>query len=155
MESLLPNDIQREILNKADIPIDSFLYFHKSIGLLPKKLTDTHKPQELVASLNTLCQHRVNSLKMKEILRKKTNFSCSLVHISNNIVSNISSEIIIDVDERDNNEVKMAFRIHETDILNEEMWTISKTIVNIHTGEITKDFYDDSDDSDDSDDLLE
>lgn len=146
MESILPNDVQWAILSKADIPIDSFLYFHKIIGLLPKKLTNTHKPPELIASLNILCQHRVQSFKLKKTLERKTNFSCCLVHIIKDIVSNISSEIMIDVDERDNQEVKMAFRINGTDVLNEEMWTINKTIVNIHTGEITSDFFDDSDD---------
>jgi hypothetical protein len=146
MECLLPNDVQWAILSKADIPIDTFLYFQKNIGLLPKRLNDTHKPPELIASLHKLCQHRVDSFNLKKTIEKTTNLSFCLVHITKNIVSNISSEIIIDVDERDNQEVKMAFRINNTDVLNEEMWTISKTIVNIHTGDITSDFFDDSDD---------
>jgi hypothetical protein len=146
MTAILPHDIQREVLNKADIPIDSFLYFHKIIGLLPKKLTDVHKPPELVASLNKLCQHRVQSFKLKKTLEKTTNFSCCLVHISKDFDHNLSSEIMIDVDDRDNSEVKMAFRINMTDALKEEMWTLRKTIVNINTGNITCDFCDDSDD---------
>lgn len=146
MVSLLPHDIQREILNKAYIPVDSFLYFHKVIGLLPKKLTDIHKPLELVESLNLLCKHRVQSLKLKKTLEKTTNLSCCLVHITRDFEKNLSSEIMIDVDKRDNYEVKMAFRINGSDVLKEEMWTISKTIVNVHTGEITTDFFDDSDD---------
>lgn len=146
MESLLSHDVQRRILSIADIPIDTFLQFHKSIGLLPKRLSDTHKPFELLVSLNKLCKHRVHSLIIKKRLEQTSNISCCLVHISKNLEHNHSSEIMIDIDQRDNYEVKMAFRINCTDVLNEEMWTVSKTIVNIHTGENTTDFFDDSDD---------
>lgn len=146
MTSILPHDIQREILNRANIPIDSFLYFHKIIGLLPKKLTDIQKPPELIESLNLLCKHRVDSFKLKKKLEKTTNLSCCLVHITRHFEKNLSSEIMIDVDDRDNYEVKMAFIINMTDALKEEMWTISKTTVNIHTGDITCDFFDDADD---------
>jgi hypothetical protein len=144
--TLLPFDIQREILNKANIPIDSFLYFHKIIGLSPKKLTDIHKPPELVESLSLLCKHQVESFKLKKKLEKTTNLSCCLVHITRHFEKNLCSEIMINVDDRDSNEVKMAFRINMTDALKEEMWTIRKTIVNMHTGENTCDFFDDSDD---------
>lgn len=146
MESLLSHDVQRRILSIADIPIDTFLYFQKDIGLFPKKLTHIHKPPELVASLNRLCQHRVHSFKNKKRLETTSNLSCCLVHITQRLENYHSSEIMIDVDNRDNQEVKMAFRINCTDVLNEEMWTVNKTIVNIHTGEMTTDFFDDSDD---------
>lgn len=147
MDSPLPHDVQRLILQSSDIPIDSFLHFQKEHGLVPKKLTDTHKPQELVAALNKYCEHRGKYYNHKTKLEQQaTGLTCCLVHFSKDLESPLSAEIMIDVDKSDNDNVKMAFRIHQTDEREEEMWTVCKTVVNIHTGEFTYDFTADSDD---------
>ncbi len=147
MESKLPYDVQSNILQRADIPIDSLLHFQKELGLVPKRLTDTHKPQELVAALNKICQHRVKCYKAKTMYERETeNLSYLLVHFEKDLESPLSVEIMIDVDRNDNDNVKMAFRIHHTDEQLQEMWTLRKTVVNVHTGELTNDFAADSDD---------
>lgn len=147
MESPLPHDVQRSILQSSDIPIDTFLHFQNELGLVPKLLTDTHKPQKLVVALNKICERRVNCYKAKTEYERETEcFSYLLVHFEKNIESPLSVEIMIAVDRNDNDNVKMAFRIMLTNDVEQEMWTLRKTVVNVHTGELTNDFADDSDD---------
>lgn len=145
--SELPLDIQSQILNRADLSIDTRIYFQRNETIQPRRLTEAQKPAELVSKLTHLCEHRVKYYKLKRRLEtENTGYSSWFVYITKDIGNNNSCEIFIDEDSRDNNEVKMSIRINHTDHEIEEMWTLRKTVVNMHTGELTGDFYDDSDD---------
>lgn len=143
----LPLDIQSEILNRADLSIDTRIYFQRKETIQPRRLTEAQKPPELISKLTHLCEHRVKYYKLKRRLEtENTGYSSWFVHMTKDIGNNNSCEIFINEDKRDNNEVKMSIRINHTDDEIEEMWTLRKTVVNMHTGELTCDFYDDSDD---------
>lgn len=52
-------------------------------------------------------------------------------------------EIRIDTDEMDKSDIKMTLKIIREDIFTDEMFTAHRTVVNMHTGEVMEDTYDD------------
>lgn len=143
----LPLDIQTQILTISELPIDTRIYFQRNGTIQPKRLTEAQKPAEFIRKLRNLCEHRVSCYEMKRRLEGEgMGFSFWLLHTRKEIEDNKYCEIFIDVDKRDNNEIKQSIRIIYTDDIKEEEYTLRKTIVKMHTGELTGDFYDDSED---------
>lgn len=148
MDSPLPLDIQRNILNKADLPIDSYLHFQKQLNLVPKKLC---YPIELTDILNIHFDRRARHYNAKIKYERESNrqISCSLDWFNKKIDEQLSAEIIVDYD-KNNDMMKLAFRINLTFVddpeVGPEMRTLRKTVVDLHNGDIVYDFYNDSDD---------
>lgn len=141
MESPLPEDVQRVILNNAELSIDTFLHFQKQMGLTPKKLSC---PIELIEKLNKQCERRAKYYASKNKLeRLDPSLSSPLDYFYNKLETNLSVEIIVDFD-KDDSRMKLAMRVMESTA--EEMWTLRKTVTDINNGEPVEDFYDDSDD---------
>lgn len=143
----LPLDIQTQILTISELSIDTRIYFQRNGTIQPKRLTEAQKPSEFIRKLTSLCEHRVTCYEMKRRLEgEDMGLTYWLLHTRKEIEDNKCCEVFIDIDRRDNNEIKQSFRIIYTDDTKEEEYTLRKTIVKMHTGEITLDFYDDSED---------
>lgn len=141
MESPLPQDLQRIILNNAELPIETYLHFHKQFELTPKKLSCS---TEFIDKLNKQCERRAKGYAEKNrIERLDQSLSSPLDYFYKKSNNNYSIEIIVDFD-KDDSRMKVAMRIlHSTA---DEMFTLRKTVADINTGELVEDFYDDSDD---------
>lgn len=147
MDSPLPLDIQRAILNSAGLTIDSYLHFQKQLGLVPKKLCI---PIEFTERLNRQFDRRSRHYKAKiQYERVNSQLSCPYDWLEKKIDEQLSAEIIVDYDKNDDR-MKLAFRINLTFVddpeVGPEMRTLRKTVVDLHNGDIVYDFYNDSDD---------
>ena len=147
MDCILPQDIQRIILNNAELPIDTYLHFQKQLDLLPKKLCC---PIEFTEILNKQCARRVRRYNAKiRYERSGEELSCSLDLFNKKIDEQLSCEIIVDYDKNDER-IKLAFRIMQTFVddpeIGPEMRTLRKTVMDLNNGDIVDDFYNDSDD---------
>jgi hypothetical protein len=143
MDSQLPQDVQRIILNSANIPIDTFLYFQKQLDLVPKRLSF---PTELSEKLNKQYERRVKYYKtMIKFEQDDPHLSSPLDYFNKNIDNEYSVEIMVAYD-KDDNKMKIAMRIHQTNEEDTEMGTVRKMVADLNNGEFVEDFYDDSDD---------
>lgn len=141
MESPLPQDVQRFILNNAELTIDTYLHFHKQFGLTPKKLKCS---TEFIEKLNKQCERRAKCYAEKNrIERLDPSLSSPLGYFYKELDNSLSVEIIVDFD-KDDSRMKLAMRVMQSTA--EEMWTLRKTVTDINNGEPVEDFYDDSDD---------
>jgi hypothetical protein len=147
MDSPLPLDIQRAILNKAELTIDNYLHFQKQMDLVPKKLCC---PIEFTEILNRHFDRRARQYNAKIRYERESDqqVSCSLDWLYKKIDEQLSAEITVDYDKNDDR-IKLAFRINLTFVDDpgvHEMRTLRKTVVDLHNGDIVADFYNDSDD---------
>jgi hypothetical protein len=142
----LPDGVQALIIQKADIPIDTFLYYRRKLGITPKKL---QVDKQLSCFLMEHYQKRVDCYKRKKELEKSTNglHSCAFANYIKKFDMERSIEIIIGED-CNTHAIKFAFRALRTTYDNPlwpELWTIRKTIVDMQTGQETTDWMGDSD----------
>jgi hypothetical protein len=148
MDSPLSLDIQRTILNKAELAIDVYLHFQKQFDLVPKKLCC---PTEFTEILNKHFERRARHYNAKIRYERESDqqVSCSLDWLYKKIDEQLSAEITVDYDKNDDR-MKLAFRINLTFVddarVGPEMLTLRKTVVDLHNGDIVDDFYNDSDD---------
>jgi hypothetical protein len=146
MDSPLSHDIQRIILNKTELPIDTYLHFQKQLDLVPKRLCCSI---ELREKLNRQFERRARHYNAKKQYELDSNqqLSCSLDWFYREIDDELSVEVIVDYDKNDE-KIKLAFRINLTYVNDneKEMRTLRKTVVDINNGDIVDDFYNDSDD---------
>lgn len=141
MDSPLPQEVQRIILNNADLPIDTYLHFKQQLELVPKKLSCS---TELIKKLNIRYGRRAEHYAAKNrIERLDPSLSSAHDYFYRKLDNTYSVEIIVDFD-NDDSKMKIAMRIMRS--TEDEMRTLRKTVADINTGELVDDFYDDSDD---------
>jgi hypothetical protein len=141
MDSPLPQEVQRIILNNAELPIDTYLHFKKQLELVPKKLSCS---TELIKKLNIQYGRRAKFYAAKnKFERLDPSMSSAHDYFYRKFDNTYSVEIIVDFD-KDDSKMKIAMRIMQS--TEDEMWTLRKTIADLNTGELVDDFYDDSDD---------
>jgi hypothetical protein len=122
----LPFELQALIVSKADVPIDTYLHY-KKYGAVPKKL-----PIENYDYINNIIIMRVKFYKSKKITQ-----SMHLYWKSKVLLNKKSFAMCIDVH---NDIVKMSFRIFE--LIDNELVNISKTVVDVHTGDAAENWFD-------------
>lgn len=132
MDSPLSLDIQSIILNKTDLPIDTYLHFKKELDLVPKRLCCSI---ELTEKLDRQFERRVHHYNSKIQYERESNqqLSCSLDRFYQEIDDELSVEIIVDYD-RNDDKMKLAFRINQTYVVDnvKEMCRLRKRVVDIN-----------------------
>lgn len=144
----LPAHLQAVIIQRADVPIDTYLYYHKTVGALPKKLVIDTKIRDM---LEKLYYDRANMWKNKKNIEKQTNEMSTgpLAWFIKYLDKERSIEIMVG---ENLPKIKMSFRARKTtydDPEWPELWTIRKTICDMQTGYETSDWMADSDSDDD------
>ena len=146
----LPPLIQALIVQKAELPIDTFLHYRRAFGVVPKKLRINPRIREI---LDKLYAKRSSYWAGKKKLEGESNrqLSCPLAWHVANFDREKSIEIMIDEDWKTNT-VKFAFRARKTTYEDKqwpELWTVRKIVCDLQSGEQTDDWTGDSDDDDD------
>ncbi len=146
----LPSDLQAHIVQRAELPIDTFLHFRRALGVTPKRLAlDPAAAERLSAHWS----HRASEYARKRELERASNGATTapLAHFAKHLrpydprsgTRGRHVEVMVDhVDGR----TKMAIR--HSALSRDEMWTLRKTVVDVHTGEDTSDWIASDDDSD-------
>ena len=145
----LPQDVQALIIQRSDVPIDTFLHYRKAVGALPKKLA---VPEDTRRLLDGLYGARARAWGRKKELEGRSNGAVSppLAWHTKDLDRERSVEIMIGEDYA-TKVVKFAFRARKTTYEDEEwpeLWTVRKTICELQTGKDTEDWMGDSDDDD-------
>jgi hypothetical protein len=146
MEELPPN-VQVHILERANLPIDTYLHYRKLLGIKPKKLIIDPKTEELLIAIY---KDRTDQYNRKIKLQRESGGRQSdfLVYFSKDIraydkyTKKCGKHIGIIIDHV-GNKTKIAIRSSKK--THDEMWTIRKTVVDMHTGYETTDWLGDSD----------
>lgn len=136
----LPPEIQANIIKYADVPIDTYLYYKKTVGALPKRLCIPHETRSLLE-------------KIYEERSKNAAFykSAACRYVMSSFCKDFDSERSIEImigEDADTHQIKIAFRARKTTYQDPqwpEMFIIRKTICDVHTGEYTSDWLQDSD----------
>ena len=144
----LPSDLQSRIIELAEVPIDTYLYYRKVVGANPKKLKI---PLDLKESLEKFYDNRAKTLvRKKKIEKEQPGCSTYLAYYTKKFDEEHSINICIGDDEDD--VIKLAFRAQLTtyhDPMWPELWTKRKIVCNVHTGQETTDWMGDSDTDED------
>ena len=134
----LPSDIQREIIQKADVPIDTYLYYRQAIGVNPKKLKIDQSFRE---TLEKIYSDRSKSLaRKKKVQVEYPGCSTYLAYYTKNFDKEYSINIAIG---EDNDVIKFAFRAQLKTYDNPrwpKLFTTRKVVCDVHTGQKTTDW---------------
>lgn len=145
----LPLEIQALIISNADVPVDTFLYFSKTVGARPKKINVDAATRNELEKLYS--KRAANWARKKQLENESLSAHGPLDWFTKDFDRERSIEIMVGEDWT-TKEIKFSFRARKTtydDPEWPEMWTMRKTIVDMQTGQATTDWCGDSDDDDD------
>jgi hypothetical protein len=130
----LPFDIISNIISQADLAIDTHLSLRKNKNLHIVRRVPLTIQDDIKQKLDTFLTRRVSRFNARKT--HSDNAWVSLDEFEVHMADNGDRVVSVVIDELGDNTTRMSFKISRIDHVNEEMWTLNETCVDVNSGKV-------------------